>query len=130
MPEDTVEEATGLIDVDTLERIVRRLDGSTRFATVSSQPTYAPNSVVAEYDLGYFPAGVTRAYLRTRWFETNDFSVHYSNSIATSGDGSAVGIAIRTITIRERISILHRMLEPLTWMQRSLLIGVISSPRW
>ena len=48
MPEDTVEEATGSVDVETLERIARRLDGSTRFTTVVSQPAYAPNAIVAE----------------------------------------------------------------------------------
>jgi len=40
--------------------------------------------VIADYDLGYFPNGVTRAYLRIRWFETDDFSIHYSEQYQTS----------------------------------------------
>ena len=39
---------------------------------------YAPNAVLADFDVGYFPAGMERAYFRIRWFETDDFSVHYS----------------------------------------------------
>ncbi|MFN3270108.1 MAG: response regulator transcription factor, partial [Candidatus Kapaibacteriota bacterium] len=39
--------------------------------------------VIADYDLGYFPSGVTRAYLRIRWFETDDFSIHYSEQYQT-----------------------------------------------
>lgn len=69
---------SGAIDYDILDQIAHRLAGSTRFSVVQSQPEYAPSSVVADYEMGYFPSGVERAYLRIRWFETNDFSVHYS----------------------------------------------------
>jgi hypothetical protein len=56
---------------------------SARFDEVHARPSYAPNAVVADYDLGYFPGGVTRAYLRIRWFETDDFSIHYSEQYQT-----------------------------------------------
>ena len=68
----------GGIDTDVLERIGQRLEGSDRFSTVVFQPDYAPSSVVADYDVGYFPSAVERAYLRIRWYETDDFNVHYS----------------------------------------------------
>lgn len=77
MPEGDTD-GVGGIDSDVLERIGRRLRGSARFATVEYRPEYAPNAVVAEYDLGYFPAAIERAYLRIRWFETDDFNIHYS----------------------------------------------------
>jgi hypothetical protein len=68
----------GSIDSDVLSRIGRRLRGSARFSNVAYQPAYAPSAVVADFDIGYFPAGVERAYLRIRWFETDDFNIHYS----------------------------------------------------
>lgn len=68
----------GTVDSDTMERIGRRLDRSSRFESVDHRPEYAPNAVVAAYDLGYFPAAVERAALRIRWFDTDDFSIHYS----------------------------------------------------
>ena len=74
---------TGPIDSEILDRIAAHLTQSTRFGTVRARPSYAPNAVVADYDLGYFPGGVTRAYLRIRWFETDDFSVHYSEQSQT-----------------------------------------------
>jgi len=71
-------DGAGGIDSDVLERIGRRLRGSARFSSVEYRPAYAPSAVVADFDVGYFPAGVERASLRIRWFETDDFSVHYS----------------------------------------------------
>jgi len=68
----------GPVDSEILDRIAVHLARSERFDDIQTRPTYAPSSVVAEFDLGYFPNGVTRAYLRIRWFETDDFSVHYS----------------------------------------------------
>jgi len=76
MPEE--DQAVGKIDADVLERIGTQLSGSQRFEKVVFQPAYAPNAVVAEYDLGYFPAAVERAYLRISWFDTDNFNVHYS----------------------------------------------------
>jgi len=76
MPEE--DQAVGKIDADVLERIGTQLSGSQRFKKVVFQPAYAPNAVVAEYDLGYFPAAVERAYLRISWFDTDNFNVHYS----------------------------------------------------
>ena len=67
----------GAIDPTVTERIGRRLGGNPRFESVTVQPSAAPNSIVAEYDLGYFPAAVSRAYLQIRWYETDDFSIHY-----------------------------------------------------
>jgi hypothetical protein len=75
--------STGPIDTELLDRIAAHLARSTRFETVSTRPSYAPNAVVAEYDLGYFPGGVTRASLRIRWFETDDFSIHYAEQYRT-----------------------------------------------
>lgn len=70
--------ATGPIDVDVSRRIAGRLGTSARFSAVVFRPESAPSAVVADYDTGYFPAAVERASLRIRWFETDDFSVHYS----------------------------------------------------
>ena len=75
MPDDP---EVGPVDVDTLERIGRRLEASARFETVEYQPEYDPNAVVAAYDLRYFPAAVDQAALHVRWFETEDFSIHYT----------------------------------------------------
>lgn len=77
MPDD-VGDGVGGIDSDVLERIGRRLRGSERFSRVEYRPAYAPNAVVADFDLGYFPSAVERSYLRIRWFETDDFNIHYS----------------------------------------------------
>lgn len=73
----------GPVDTEILDRIAGRLVRSARFDDVRARPTYAPNAVVADYDLGYFPGGVSRAYLRIRWFETDDFGVHYSEQYRT-----------------------------------------------
>jgi hypothetical protein len=62
MPDE--DQAVGTVDSDVLERISARLSGSQRFEKIVSRPAYAPNSVVAEYDLGYFPAAVDRVYLQ------------------------------------------------------------------
>lgn len=75
--------STGPIDAGILDRIAAHLSRSARFDDVQARPMYAPNAVVADYDLGYFPGGVTRAYLRIRWFETGDFSIHYSEQYQT-----------------------------------------------
>lgn len=66
------------IDYDVLDRLRRRLERSDRFEAVESRPRYAPDSLVLDYDSGYFPAAVDRAYLRVRWYENDDFTVHYS----------------------------------------------------
>jgi len=82
MPEDPFddhdESNVGEIDSDILDRIGRRLEGSSRFSDVAVQPEYAPDSVIIEFDLGYFPVAVVRSYLRIRWYTTDDFTVHYS----------------------------------------------------
>lgn len=74
---------TGPIDSEILDRIAAHLSRSARFDDVQSRPPYAPNAVVADYDLGYFPGGVTRASLRIRWFETDDFNIHYTEYYQT-----------------------------------------------
>ena len=79
MPDDESAGETGPIDTDVLRRIVRRLATSNRFVEMSYRPDAAPNAVVADYDTGYVPAAIDRAYLRIRWFETDDFSIHYSD---------------------------------------------------
>ena len=71
-------EGTGPVDTVLLDRIAGHLNRSARFAEVRSQPAEAANSVIADYDMGYFPSGVNRAYLRIRCFESDDFSIHYS----------------------------------------------------
>lgn len=83
MPEDD-SDGFGGIDYDVLERINRRLRRSDRFSSVEYRPEYAPNAVVADFDVGYFPAGVERASLRIRWFETDDFNVHYAEQYRDS----------------------------------------------
>ena len=76
----------GPVDTEFLDRIAAHLARSDRFDDIRTRPPYAPNAVVAEYNLGYFPNGIKRAYLRIRWFETDDFSIHYSEQYRT-GDG-------------------------------------------
>ena len=83
---DDSDRSAGPVDHDLLDRIARRLDGSARFASVDVRPEYAPNSVVAEYDLGYLPDAVERTSLQIRWFETDDFHVHYAEQYE---DGSS-----------------------------------------
>lgn len=79
MPEGPTESpGRGPVDVELLDRIAGRLSRSARFDDVYARPPYAPTAVVAEYDLGNVPGGVTRASLRIRWFETDDFSIHYA----------------------------------------------------
>jgi len=74
------------IDYDALDRVATtQLVGSERFAEVLIRPSYAPDSVVAEYDTGYFPAAIEGAYLRIRWFENDDFNVHYSEQYSDGG---------------------------------------------
>jgi len=84
MPDDATEPPDrGSVDLELLDRIATRLTRSNRFDSIETRPTYAPNAVIVDYDLGYFPNGVTRAYLRIRWFETDDFSIHYSEQYRT-----------------------------------------------
>jgi hypothetical protein len=86
MPEDPdTPTDRGPVDTALVDRIAARLVQSEWFSDVDARPSYAPSAVVAEYDLGNFPSGVRRAYLRTRWFETGDFSIHYSEQYH-SGD--------------------------------------------
>jgi len=72
------------IDHDVVDRIAARLGASERFESVDVRPEYAPNSVVLDYDLGYFPPDVDRAYLHVRWYENDDVSAHYTEQ---RGDG-------------------------------------------
>lgn len=84
MPDNSADPpSTGPIDAELLDRIAVHLDRSARFDDIDTRPAYAPNAVVADYDLGYFPAGVRRAYLRIRWFKTDDFSIHYAEQYQT-----------------------------------------------
>lgn len=84
MPDNPADSpSTGPIDAEILDRIAAHLSRSTRFDDVEARPSYAPNAVIADYDLGYFPGGVTRASLRIRWFETDDFSIHYAERYQT-----------------------------------------------
>ena len=87
MPEDTADPPSrGPIDTELLDRIAAHLARSNRFDDTQTRPEYAPNAVVADYDLGYFPGGVSRVYLRIRWFETDDFSIHYSEQYQTGNE--------------------------------------------
>ena len=84
MSEDMAEQPDrGPVDTEILDRLAAYLAQSDRFDDVQTRPAYAPNAIVADYDLGYFPGGVERAYLRIRWFETDDFSIHYSEQYVT-----------------------------------------------
>lgn len=80
------DESINSVDYDVLERIGGRLRGANQFSRVEFRPPHAPSSVIGAYDLGYFPAGVERAYLRIRWFQTDDFNVHYSEQYGAEGD--------------------------------------------
>lgn len=72
------DQVVGPIDFDVLNRIEKYLAGSQRFSTVDFRPEYAPNAVVAEFELGYFLSNIERASIRIRWYETDDFTIHYS----------------------------------------------------
>ena len=63
--------------IEPQHRVDTLLAGSQR-CTSDLRPTYAPHAVFAEYDLGYVPSDVERASLRIRWYQTDDFSIHYS----------------------------------------------------
>lgn len=54
------EQASSAIDNDVLERIGHYLAETSRFSGVEFRPEHAPDSVVAEYDLGYFPSAIER----------------------------------------------------------------------
>lgn len=85
MPEGQDQHSTGdaaSIDFDILDRIGDRFASSGRFEDVAFRPPYAPDSVVLAYDAGYYPVAVERAYLRIRWYENDDFNVHYSEQYA------------------------------------------------
>ena len=84
MPDDATDPPSrGPTDTEILDRIAAHLARSDRFDDIETQPPYAPNAVIANYDLGYFPGGVKRAYLRIRWFGTDDFSIDYSEQYQT-----------------------------------------------
>lgn len=70
------------IDFDLLDRIGDRFASDGRFEDVTLRPGYAPDSVILEYAVGYFPVAVEQAYLRVRWYENDDFNVHYSEQYA------------------------------------------------
>ena len=74
----------GPADTELLDRIAAHLARSERFSDIQPRPSYAPGSVVADFDLGYLPGGITRAYLQILWFETDDFSIHYSEQYRTA----------------------------------------------
>jgi hypothetical protein len=78
MSEGPADATTGPIDRDVLDRIADYLRGTRRFGEIYAQPAEAPNSVVAEYDTGYFPSAIERSSLQIRWFKTDDFSIHYA----------------------------------------------------
>jgi hypothetical protein len=83
MPEDTSSPTRVPIDTDLLDQIAAHLARSDRFDDIQTRPEYAPNAVVADYNLGYFPGGITRASLRIRWFKTDNFSIHYAEQYWT-----------------------------------------------
>lgn len=72
------DQRTAPIDYDILDRIGQRLNGNTRIECMEFRPEYAPDSLVVEYDTGYYPTAIDRAYLRIRWYENNDVNIHYS----------------------------------------------------
>lgn len=80
--DDADERSVGSIDVDILDRIASHLAGSDRFVDVTARPVGYPRSVVAEYDLGYYPPHVERAVLELRWYVTDDFEIHYLERFA------------------------------------------------
>ena len=52
MPEDTTDPPSrGPIDTELLDRIAAHLARSDRFDNIQTRPEYAPNAVVADYDL-------------------------------------------------------------------------------
>ncbi len=87
MPEDAADAPDrGPTDTAILDRIAAYLVHSDRFSDIQTRPESAPTAVIADYDLGYFPGGVTRAYLQIRWFETDDFSIQYSEQYQTDNE--------------------------------------------
>lgn len=74
--DDSDGRGVGPVDYDVLDRIGNALERSGRFDTVEFRPPYAPASIVAEYDLGYVPPRIDRAYVQVRWYETDDFTAN------------------------------------------------------
>jgi peptidase E len=73
MPADTASPPTrGPIDTDLLDRIAAHLARSDRFDDIRTRSEYALNTVVADYDLGYVPGGITRPILTTEQQELLD----------------------------------------------------------
>ncbi len=86
MPDAADAPDRGPTDTAILDRIAAYLVHSDRFSDIQTRPESAPTAVIADYDLGYVPGGVTRAYLQIRWFETDDFSIQYSEQYQTDNE--------------------------------------------
>ena len=84
MPDELKDSASRApVDMEIIDRIAAHLDRNARVEDVLAPPAYAPNAAVAEYNRGYFPGGVRCAYLQMRWFEMDDFRIHYAEQYRT-----------------------------------------------
>ncbi len=65
------------IDFEILDKLYSRLRGDERLEKAELMPEYAPNSLILQYDLQYFPSFVVGSSLQIRWYTNDDFNIHY-----------------------------------------------------
>ena len=82
--EDPSPGSTGPPDRQTLRLLERQLTSDSLVAETGFDPDpYEPRLLLAVLDAGRYPDSVTSARIDIRWFTTDDFSIHY---VETLGD--------------------------------------------
>lgn len=74
------------VDHDVLRDIRTYLRRSNRFETIIAKPEELSESLVCQFDSGFYPAAVDEVYLEIVWYENADFNFHYREQY-TDGDG-------------------------------------------
>lgn len=72
------------LDLPILRRVEQYAAANERFSRTQMRPSSNRDALVLDYDLGYFPVRVTRAYLTYRWYQNDDFKIHYAEQYATA----------------------------------------------
>ena len=76
--------STGPPDRQTLRLLERLLADEPVVATTEFEPdSYEPQLLRVLCDAGRYPPGIEAARLDIRWFESDDFSIHYIETSAT-----------------------------------------------
>jgi hypothetical protein len=110
MPDDAGDsDRRGPIDAEILDRIAAHLIRSDRFNEIQTQPASVPNAVIADYTLGYFPAG-SRAHVFGFADSKPTTSASTTPSSTRPGNrGNVDGTATRMITTPASTLIHHQM---------------------